>query len=81
MSIPICWIRKKIKDLILQYLTENIKLCGIVERSDVGVRVKEGLNIVNNVLFGEIPDKIKIQEKDVSFLVDIKKKGIKQVFT
>ncbi|GAB6888830.1 class I SAM-dependent methyltransferase [Desulfothermus okinawensis JCM 13304] len=64
---------EKIKDLILQYLTENIKLCGIVERSDVGVRVKEGLNIVNNVLFGEIPDKIKIQEKDVSFLVDIKK--------
>ena len=64
---------EKIKHIVLSYLKKQINPDGIYERSDVDVRLKEGLNPVSRTLFGNIPDRIEIQERDVKFYVDIKK--------
>ncbi len=62
----------KRKDMIIDILTEIFSPKGIYERSDVSVRKKEGLAEVKGVLYGEVPDKVKITENGLDIFVDIK---------
>ncbi|MGE5842291.1 MAG: class I SAM-dependent rRNA methyltransferase, partial [Deltaproteobacteria bacterium] len=62
------------KDEILIQLREILSPVGIYERSDVNVRLKEGLEPATGVLWGESPpDLLQIQEGPCRFLVDIRK--------
>ena len=61
----------KRKDMIVDILVELFNPKGIYERSDVSVRKKEGLAEVKGVLYGEIPEKVKIKENGLDIFVDI----------
>ncbi len=57
---------------LIELLAERVPVKGIYERSDVEVRVKEGLPLRAGVLAGiEPPPLIEIQEGGVRFLVDL----------
>ncbi len=62
----------KQKDKIIDCLVKVFNPKGIYERSDVGVRQKEGLEERTGVLFGEVPDKIIITENNLKMSVDVK---------
>lgn len=62
----------KQKDRIVDCLVKVFEPKGIYERSDVGVRQKEGLEERTGVLFGEVPDKIIITENNLKMSVDVK---------
>lgn len=57
------------KETIFKLLEELTGAAGILERSDVSVREKEGLPLVKRVVFGEVPQEIIIEEGDLKFLV------------
>jgi len=60
--------KKEIADLLAQVATPR----GIVERSDVSVRAKEGLPLTTGLLWGESPpDRLEVQENGHRFLVDL----------
>ncbi|MBR4420815.1 MAG: class I SAM-dependent rRNA methyltransferase [Clostridia bacterium] len=61
----------KRKDMIVDILVELFNPKGVYERSDVSVRKKEGLAEVKGVLYGEIPEKVKIKENGLDIFVDI----------
>lgn len=62
------------KDEIVQILKTRIPCKGIYERSDAAVREKEGLIPRTGVLWGDCPpDRIRIQEGDLFFNVDVLK--------
>jgi 23S rRNA (cytosine1962-C5)-methyltransferase len=46
--------------------------CSILERSDVAVRAKEGLEQVVQTLHGDIPDEVVINENGIDIIVDLK---------
>ena len=56
----------------LQLSCKTFSPKGVYERSDVGVRKKEGLEEVKQLLYGEIPDYQQIEENGIKMLVDIK---------
>ncbi len=60
------------KDMFIKLLVEIFCPKGIYERSDVSQRVKEGLELTQGILYGEVPDKIFIKEGDLQFAIDIK---------
>lgn len=60
------------KDMICDCLKELFAPAGIYERSDVGVRKKEGLLEVKGLLYGEVPDYVQIEENGIKMLVDVK---------
>ena len=60
------------KKLITECLVQIFDPKGIYERSDVALRKKEGLTEVKQVLYGEVPDLVKIEENGLKMLVDIK---------
>jgi len=61
------------KKTVVRQLMELFSAKGIYERSDVGVRKKEGLPLVSGVLLGdEPPDLIEIREEDRRFLADLR---------
>lgn len=60
------------KDMICDVLEELYSPKGIYERSDVSVRTKEGLPLVKQVLRGEVPDEIIIEENGLKMSVDVK---------
>ena len=60
------------KQMICDCLVKLFNPKGIYERSDVGVRKKEGLPEVKQVLFGEVPDYQQIEENGIKMLVDVK---------
>jgi len=60
------------KNMICDVLEELFSPKGIYERSDVGVRTKEGLEPVKQVLRGEVPDEIIIEENGIKMSVDVK---------
>jgi 23S rRNA (cytosine1962-C5)-methyltransferase len=61
------------KTTIISLLQELIPAIGIYERSDVGVRQKEGLPPTTGLLSGkEPPQLVEIKENGIRFLVDIK---------
>ena len=62
----------KMKKLIVECLVDLFATKGIYERSDVAVRVKEGLTETKGVIYGEVPDRIIITENGLKMAVDVK---------
>ncbi len=62
----------KRKKLICECLIDIFHPKGIYERSDVSVRLKEGLQGTKGLLYGEVPDSIEIEENGIKMLVDVK---------
>lgn len=60
------------KKQIVEALVRIFAPKGIYERSDVAVREKEGLPLEKGVLYGEIPEKVIIQENGLKMSVDVK---------
>jgi 23S rRNA (cytosine1962-C5)-methyltransferase len=62
------------KDEILRQLQQILSPAGIYERSDVDVRLKEGLELRSGTLWGDSPPELlEIHEEPCRFLVDIRK--------
>ena len=61
----------KMKKLIVECLVDLFAPKGIYERSDVAVRVKEGLAETKSVIYGEVPDRIIITENGLKMAVDV----------
>ena len=62
----------RVKNLIVECLVELFAPKGIYERSDVAVRLKEGLTETKGVLYGDVPDRIIITENGLKMAVDVK---------
>ena len=62
----------KMKKLIVECLVDLFAPKGIYERSDVAVRVKEGLAETKGVIYGEVPNRIIITENGLKMAVDVK---------
>ena len=62
----------KVKNTVLECLIELFSPKGIYERSDVAVRIKEGLTETKGTLYGEVPDRIIITENGLKMAVDVK---------
>lgn len=61
------------KKIIAEALKEIFKPVGVYERSDVEIRMKEGLRPVKEVLMGKEPDElIEVKENGLKFFVDIR---------
>lgn len=60
------------KKIIIDALVKIFNPKGIFERSDVAVRVKEGLPEEKGVLYGEVPDEVIIEENGLKMSVDVK---------
>lgn len=56
---------------ILQALTEVLNPKGIFDKSDIKVRAKEGIETLNGVIYGEVPQEITISENGISFVVNL----------
>jgi 23S rRNA (cytosine1962-C5)-methyltransferase len=63
---------EKWKDEIVEALKESVKLKGIYERSDMRAREVERAERKVGLLYGKVPEEIKIKENGYSFIVDIK---------
>lgn len=61
----------KIKKDIVDILVEIINPKGIYERSDMPVRLKEGLEEFKGFLYGEFNPKVVIEEDGINFYVDL----------
>jgi len=59
------------KEMIVDILVKIFSPKGIFERSDVKVREKEGLPEAKGLLYGEIPEKVIINENGCKLIVDI----------
>lgn len=59
------------KNMFIDILIDLFKPKGIYERSDVSVRKKEGLEMFKGVLYGEVPESIRIKENDLDMDIDI----------
>jgi 23S rRNA (cytosine1962-C5)-methyltransferase len=62
-----------IKPILIEILREAVHPIGILERNDVKARRLEGLEEIQQVAWGEIPDEIEITEDSVRFSVDLRK--------
>ncbi len=62
----------KRKKEIVDILVDLFSPTGIYERSDVKVREKEGLPESVGVLYGEVPDRVVIEENGVKMSVDVR---------
>ncbi len=58
------------RNLATQYLKKQLKPAGILERSDMAQRKEEGLVLRTDLLSGEVPEKIKIKEHNLSLWVN-----------
>jgi len=65
---------EKWKSVLTNLIIELLNPSGIYERSDVDIRLKEGLKRQIGVLYGQVPpDELEIEENSLKFLIDIKK--------
>lgn len=62
----------KRKNLITECLIDLFAPKGIYERSDVAVRLKEGLEERKGLIYGEVPDEVVITENGLKMSVDVK---------
>lgn len=62
----------KHRDKLVWAMTKLFPECSILERSDVAVRAKEGLEEVIQVLHGDVPDEVEIIENGIKIIVDLK---------
>ncbi len=63
---------EKRKDMIVRCLVKLFSPRGIYERSDAAVRRKEGLEEMCGVLYGEVPERVIIDENGVKMAVDVR---------
>ncbi len=63
---------EQFKNDIVDTLVNEMHPRGIWERNDVPVRKLEGLDMKTGLLYGEVPDRVKIIENGIHFLVDVK---------
>ena len=68
----LCLGMERFKEDIVDALAQELSPRGIYERNDVPVRELEGLSQQTGLLFGEVPDRVEMQENGVRFLVDVK---------
>lgn len=68
----LCLGMERFKEDIVDALAQELSPRGIYERNDVPVRELEGLTQQTGLLFGEVPDRVEMQENGVRFLVDVK---------
>jgi 23S rRNA (cytosine1962-C5)-methyltransferase len=59
------------KDEIVQALAEMLAPKGVLERNDPKVRQLEGLEQRVGLLFGEVPERVEVEEGGVHFLADL----------
>lgn len=59
------------RDALVEALVEVFRPRGIIARNDVAVRSLEGLTENVEVLYGQIPDQIEMEENGLKFLVDL----------
>lgn len=59
------------KAMFIRLLVDEFHPIGIYERSDVGVRIKEGLSEYKGVVYGSVPEFVMIQENELLMNVDI----------
>jgi 23S rRNA (cytosine1962-C5)-methyltransferase len=59
------------KKMFIQILVEIFNPKGILERSDVSVRTKEGLEPFKGVIYGEVPEQVLIKENDLTMSVNL----------
>lgn len=64
---------EKHRKKVVWALQKRFPDCSILERSDVAVRAKEGLEQVVQVLLGDVPDEVIIEENDIKIIVDLKR--------
>ncbi len=60
------------RDLLLEALRRVFAPLGIIARNDVGVRTLEGLDERVEVLYGEIPETVEMEENGLRFLLDLR---------
>jgi 23S rRNA (cytosine1962-C5)-methyltransferase len=61
-----------IKPYITDALRELVQPSGILERNDAKSRRLEGLETVQGILYGEVPEEVEIEESGVRFLVNMR---------
>lgn len=60
-----------IKHYLMEILRELVNPQGIVERNDVKARRLEGLDEMSGILWGTLPEEVKIEEDGIQFTVDL----------
>ena len=68
----LCLGMERFKADIVDALVKELSPRGVYERNDVPVRELEGLSQQIGLLWGEVPDRVEMQENGVRFLVDVK---------
>ena len=68
----LCLGMERFKADIVDALAKVLSPRGVYERNDVPVRELEGLSQQTGLLWGEVPDRVEMQENGVRFLVDVK---------
>ena len=63
---------ERFKQDVIDALVEELHPAGIWERNDVPVRTLEGLEMKTGLLYGQVPDRVMMEENGVRFLVDVK---------
>ena len=67
----LCLGMDKIKDMLVKILIEELSPKGIYERSDMPVRLKEGLEEYKGILYGDFDPRVIVEENGIKFVVDI----------
>ncbi len=62
---------EKKKDLLFRVLIEDYKPRGIYEKNDEHLRKLEGLDVLNKIAYGQVPELVQIEQDELKFLVDI----------
>ena len=68
----LCLGMERFKADIVDALAQELSPRGVYERNDVPVRELEGLTQQTGLLFGEVPDRVEMQENGLRFLVDVR---------
>ena len=63
---------ERFKKDVVDVLVEELHPAGIWERNDVPVRKLEGLEMTTGLLYGQVPDRVEMEENGIRFLVDVK---------
>ena len=62
---------ERLRELVIEALLQEIEIEGILLRNDVQIRRREGLELAEaEIVAGEVPEYITIQENGISFIVD-----------
>ena len=62
---------ERLKETIVGIIVDLLPVKGIYQKNDIAVRSIEGLSMVDELLFGEVPDEVIINENGVQFYVNI----------